>query len=120
MRKGIFNYKLLFCIFVMCVTGIWNFVHADPVKDEATQKEMESQKLLQIMKNAPPAPMPESAPTHTDAESSSPDSRSTVSYDPVTGKETVRPAISPSGSTSTKGAASQPPVQAKSEDKDGH
>jgi hypothetical protein len=118
MRTGIFNSKLLFCTFILFVLGGWISVHAEPAKDEATQKEMESQKLLQLMKNAPPAPMPKSATTHTETESSSPDSRSTVSYDPVTGKEIVGPAISPSGSKRTNGAAAKAPVQTKKDDND--
>lgn len=119
MRNGVFKNKLLFCASIWCLFGGWTAVHGDPAKDEATQKEMESQKLLQRMKNAPPAPMPKSATIHTEAESSSPDSRSTVSYDPVTGKETVRPAISPSEAKRTHGVAPQAPAQTKEETEDG-
>ena len=119
MRAVPVSFKLLQFTLFLLLSGGWGFAEQLPAQDEATKRELESRKQLERMKTAPTAPMPQSAKTHTEAESASPDSRSTVSFDPVTGKETVRPATSPSGAVRTQGAAPQAPVQTKKENKDG-
>ena len=118
MRKAPNEFKLMFTL-ILFFAGGEAFAQQVPAQDEATQREMESRKQLELMNNAPPAPMPPSANTRTEAESASEESRSTVSYDPVTGKKIVQPAVSPSGSARVEGAAPKAPVQAKKGTKDG-
>ena len=69
MRASPINIKLLHCSFFLLLFGGWVSAQEVPVQDEASLREMESQELLQHMKNAPPAPMPPWAEARPEAES---------------------------------------------------
>ena len=56
------------------------------------QEAQEQLRLLEIMKTAPPAPNPPPTVIFSDEESSAPEFRGTVVYDPVTGEEIAVPA----------------------------
>lgn len=115
MRTGPINFKLLFYIFFLFFFGGWVSAQETPAQDKTSQQEVESRKLLQRMKEAPPAPMPPAAVARPEAESASPKSRSMISYDQKTGKVTNQPAaVSSAQATSVN---SEQPERLKNADK---
>lgn len=114
MRTDSIYLKLLACTFFLPLFVDLAWGQQTPPSDETSQREVESRKLLQRMKEAPPAPMPSAAAVRPDAESSSPESRSLESYDQRTGKLTKQAAGDPSAQATS--VNSQKPERLKNAD----